>query len=43
MGEMRKSLSTVFWKLEGKRPIGRPRRRGENNIKVDLRGNWLGE
>jgi hypothetical protein len=24
-------------KLEGKRPLGRPRRRWENNIKMDLR------
>jgi hypothetical protein len=24
-------------KLEGKRPLGRPRRRWEDNIKVDLR------
>ena len=34
-------------KLEGKRPLGRPRRRWEDNIKVDLRevgcdpGNWI--
>jgi hypothetical protein len=25
-------------KTEGKRPIGRPRRRWEDNIKLDLRG-----
>jgi hypothetical protein len=24
--------------LEGKRPLGRPRRRWEDNIKLDLRG-----
>ena len=24
-------------KLEGKRPLGRPRRRWENNIKIDLK------
>jgi hypothetical protein len=40
--------STLFWidlgklpmrvvKPEGKRPLGRPRRRWENNIKMDLR------
>jgi len=29
---------TGFWwgKLEGKRPLGRPRRRWEDNIKMDL-------
>jgi hypothetical protein len=34
-------------KLEGKRPLGRPRRRWEDNIKIDLREieidgvNWI--
>jgi len=33
-------------KPEGKRPLGRPRRRWEDNIKMDLRevegsGNWM--
>ena len=34
-------------KPEGKRPLGRPRRRRENNIKMDLqevggvRGDWM--
>ena len=27
-------------KPEGKRPLGRPRRRGEDNIKIDL-GDWM--
>jgi hypothetical protein len=33
------SMHTGFWwgKLEGKRPLGRPRRRWENIIKMDLR------
>jgi hypothetical protein len=26
----------VVWKFEGKRPLGRPRRRWEYNIKIDL-------
>jgi hypothetical protein len=26
----------VVWKLEGRRPLGRPTRRREDNIKVDL-------
>ena len=31
-------LYTVFWwgKPEGKRPLGRPRRRWEDNIKMDF-------
>jgi len=31
------------WKLEGKRPLGRPRRRWQDNIKIDLQevgGGW---
>jgi hypothetical protein len=41
----------VYWflvgRLEGKRPLGRPRRRWEDNIKTDLseigieRANWI--
>jgi len=26
----------LFWKPEGKRPLGRPQRRWEDNIKMDL-------
>jgi hypothetical protein len=26
----------LVWKHEGKRPLGRPRRRWEDNIKIDL-------
>jgi hypothetical protein len=39
-------LGTVG-RLEGKRPLGRPRRRWEDNIEMDLRGigidgaNWI--
>jgi hypothetical protein len=35
------------WKPEGKRPLGRPRRRWEGNIKMDLQevgggyGDWM--
>ena len=34
----RGELHTMFWKgkPEGKRPLGRPRRRWEDNIKMDL-------
>jgi hypothetical protein len=27
---------------DGKRPLGRPRRRWEDNIKMDLQGSWWG-
>ena len=27
-----------MWKREGKRPLGRPKRRWEHNVKVDLQG-----
>jgi hypothetical protein len=37
MGEMRKAYRILFGKPEGKRPFGRPRRRWEDNIRLDLR------
>jgi len=41
MGEM-KGLHRVFVrKPEGKRTLGRPRRRWVENIKVDLQGSWM--
>jgi len=36
MGETRGIYSVLVGKLEGKRPLGRPRRRWEDNIKMDL-------
>jgi len=36
MGEGRVVCWVLVWKLEGKRPLGRPRRRWEDNIKMDL-------
>jgi hypothetical protein len=36
MGERRDMYRILVGKLEGKRPLGRPRRRWENNIKMDL-------
>ena len=33
---MRGTYRVLVWKPEGKRPLGRPRRRWENNIKMDL-------
>jgi hypothetical protein len=36
MGEMIDVFGVLVGKHEGKRPHGRPRRRGEGNIKKDL-------
>jgi hypothetical protein len=35
MGKMRNVYKILVRKTEGKRPLGRPRRRWENNIKMD--------
>ena len=36
MGKRRGVYRVLVGKREGKRPLGRPRRRWENNIKMDL-------
>jgi hypothetical protein len=36
-GEKRNAYRILVGKAEGKRPLGRPRRRWVDNIKVDLR------
>ena len=36
MGDRRGVYKVLVGKPEGKRPLGRPRRRWENNIKMDL-------
>ena len=46
MGEGRGVHRVLVGKPEGKRPLGRPRRRWEDNIKMDLRevgvgGDWI--
>jgi hypothetical protein len=37
MGGKRNAYRILVVKLEGKRPLGRPRRRWEDNIRIDLR------
>jgi hypothetical protein len=36
MGEERKMYKVLVGKSEGKRPLGRPRRRWEDGIRMDL-------
>jgi hypothetical protein len=36
-GERRGAYSVLVGKLEGRRPLRRPRRKWEDNIKIDLR------
>jgi hypothetical protein len=36
LGDRRGAYSVFMGRSEGKRPLGRPRRRWENNIKIDL-------
>jgi hypothetical protein len=46
MGEGRKVCKVLVGKPEGKRPLGRPRGRWEDGIRMDLRefglGVWIG-
>jgi len=46
MGEWRGVYRILVGKPEGKRPLGRPRHRWEDNIKIDLQevgcGVWTG-
>jgi hypothetical protein len=42
MGEERKVHKVLVGKLERKRPLGRPKRRWEDGIKMDLREIGLG-
>jgi hypothetical protein len=37
MGEKRNEYTILVGKLEGKRPLGKPRLRWVDNIKIDLR------
>jgi hypothetical protein len=42
MGEETEVYKVLVGMPEGKRPLGRPRRRWEDGIRMDLRGDWLG-
>jgi hypothetical protein len=42
MGEERKVYKVLVGKPKGKRPLGRPRRRWEDGIRMDLRKIGLG-
>jgi hypothetical protein len=41
MGEGRCVSRVLIGRSEGKRPLGRPRRRWEDNIKMDVREIWI--
>jgi hypothetical protein len=43
MGEVRGTYNILVGKPEGRKPLGRPRRRWEDNIKMDLREIGLGD
>jgi hypothetical protein len=43
MGEERKVYKVLVGKPEGKRPLGRPRRRCEDGIRMDLKEIALGD
>jgi hypothetical protein len=42
MGEKRPVYRLLVGKPEGQRPLGRPRRKLEDNIKMDLKRNGMG-
>jgi hypothetical protein len=41
MGKGRGVYRILVWKPEGKRPLGRPTRKWEDNIKMGLRETWI--
>jgi hypothetical protein len=43
MGEVRGAYNILVGRPEGRRPLGRPRRRWGDNIKMDLREIELGD
>jgi hypothetical protein len=46
MGEVRGAYNILVGRPEGRRPLGRPRRRWEDNVKMDVTeigfGMWIG-
>jgi len=43
MGDKKGTYTTLLWRPEGKRPLRRPRRRWEDNIKLDRqKAGWGG-
>jgi hypothetical protein len=43
MGEVTGAYNILVGRPEGRKPLGRPRRRWENNIKMDLREIGFGD
>jgi hypothetical protein len=43
MGEVRGAYNILVGRPDGRRPLGRPRRRWEDNIKMDLREIGFGD
>jgi hypothetical protein len=43
MGEVRGAYNILVGRPEGRRPLGRPRRRWEDNIKMDFREIGFGD
>jgi hypothetical protein len=43
MREVRGAYNILVGRPEGRRPLGTPRRRWEDNIKMDLRKIWFGD
>jgi hypothetical protein len=42
MGEKRNAYKILVGMLEGKRPLERPRRRWEDNIRMNVKGDRMG-
>jgi len=40
MGDKTRAYSVLVGRREGKKPLGRPRSRWEDNIKIDLEVRW---
>jgi hypothetical protein len=43
MGKVRGAYNILVGRPEGRRLLGRPRRRWDDNIKMDLREIWFGD